>query len=280
MILVRNMVLVLQKSKQAKTRMDLIGKTVRWKNFFEVILVKICFLLQNTKIIFWFSIKNSTTAKYIFLVAGVYASMFMLPLPQVGPVKLVCVQSQMNLFQPSMHFPPCMQGLFLHFGGIMWQEGRMEPESWLLAKSATSKDCPLMTKSLKQPTKPLLNPADHRTGGRKIDSTLASKPPKYKGLTSSKVSASPGVSKSILSVSTNKLPLFLFLVTSNLCQAPSSTLWFEPLNLRLPEPKSKWRYRYPSSNSKAKKSPYKENNFYNQGTNYRVFEQLLDRITK
>ena len=165
-----------------------------------------------------------STAKYIFLLAGVYASMFMLPLPQVGPVKLVCVQSQMNLFQPSMHFPPCMQGLFLHFGGIMWQEGRMEPESWLLAKSATSKDCPLMTKSLKQPTKPLLNPADHRTGGRKIDSTLASKPPKYKGLTSSKVSASPGVSKSILSVSTNKLPLFLFLVTSNLCQAPSSTL--------------------------------------------------------
>ena len=157
-----------------------------------------------------------------------------------------------------MHFPPCMQGLFLHFGGIMWQEGRMEPESWLLAKSATSKDCPLMTKSLKQPTKPLLKPADQRTGGRKIDSTLASNPPKYKGLMSSKVSASPGVSKSTLSESSCKLPLFLFLVTSSLCQAPSSTLRFEPLNFRLPLPRSRCKYKYPSSNSKAKKSPCKE----------------------
>ena len=61
-----------------------------------------------------------------------------------------------------------------------------------------------MTRSLRHPTKPRLNPADHRTGGKKTASTLASSPPMNSGLTNSNVSASPGVSKSILSASTCK----------------------------------------------------------------------------
>jgi len=40
--------------------------------------------------------------------------MLYVPLPQVGPVKLVAVQSQINLFQPSVHSPPFMQGCKSH----------------------------------------------------------------------------------------------------------------------------------------------------------------------
>ena len=52
-----------------------------------------------------------------------------IPRPQVGPVKLVELQSQMKRFQPSIHFPPCIQGFSEHFGGIIWQDDLMEPES-------------------------------------------------------------------------------------------------------------------------------------------------------
>ena len=69
---------------------------------------------------------------------------------------------------------------------------------------------------------PCRNPADHNTGGKNNDSILASKPPINKGLISSKVSASPGVAKLVLSASTCREPDFRFLVISTLCQAPSS----------------------------------------------------------
>jgi hypothetical protein len=45
----------------------------------------------------------------------------------VGPVKLVAAQSQMNLFQPSVHTPPFMQGCESHWGNWTWHDERIAP---------------------------------------------------------------------------------------------------------------------------------------------------------
>lgn len=47
--------------------------------------------------------------------------------PQVGPVNIVSVQSQMKRFQPSRHRPPFKQGWDGHCGGWMWHSVLMDP---------------------------------------------------------------------------------------------------------------------------------------------------------
>ena len=51
-----------------------------------------------------------------------------LPLPQVGPANEVLLQSHTYLFHPSTHFPSCMHGFEVHFGGIKWQDDWIEPD--------------------------------------------------------------------------------------------------------------------------------------------------------
>ena len=51
-----------------------------------------------------------------------------LPFPQVAPEKLVWEQSQINLFHPSVHLPPCIQGWSWHWPAMSWQDDRMDPD--------------------------------------------------------------------------------------------------------------------------------------------------------
>ena len=49
------------------------------------------------------------------------------PFPHVGPVKLVALQSQINLFHPSEQTPLLMHGCDSHWGDSLWHAGCIEP---------------------------------------------------------------------------------------------------------------------------------------------------------
>ena len=59
-----------------------------------------------------------------------------LPLAHDGPVKFVWVQSQINLFQPDVHWPPLWHGLpwppTVHWSPCLWHPGLTDPGSWFL----------------------------------------------------------------------------------------------------------------------------------------------------
>lgn len=76
------------------------------------------------------------SSDWVSVSSGIVTVMYWVPLkvrvdasfPQIGPVKLVPVQSQMNLFQPSEHTPLFIHGCESHWVGCTWQDGRIAAE--------------------------------------------------------------------------------------------------------------------------------------------------------